>query len=253
MSGNLKARGLVLRSGEKSLRDNVPIRYNDWSTAGSRKEAADAVKTAIVKFSVLTHNHGLGGKSNARDCLVGTKSSLKLDQLEDNPKAVIEVWQSIFNELLPAMIDVDPITAVELFEAHLTGSAASEFQQIAYNISDCLFELHIEVDYSIRICRFRKPEKDNTTLDDEQIAKLPTDQGIRARELKKWLKKRMSYGRCVESRDARGVKEYKYSFPPSCPSKGKFLRWSVLDINALNANAWLRQHNHGWEFGEKYQ
>ena len=146
MSGNLKARGLVLRSGEKSLRDNVPIRFNDWSTAGSRKEAADAAKTAIVKFSVLTHNHGLGGKSNARDCSVGTKSSLKLDRLEDNPKAVIEVWQSIFNELLPAMIDVDPITAVELFEAHLTGSAAREFQQIAYKVSVRLYELHIDVE-----------------------------------------------------------------------------------------------------------
>ena len=56
-----------------------------------------------------------------------------------------------------------------------------------------------------------------------------------------------------------GVKEYKFTFPPppfpkppSRPSKGKFLRWSVSGINALNANAWLRQHNHGWEYGEKY-
>ena len=53
--------------------------------------------------------------------------------MNNNPKAVIKVWQSIFNELLPAMIDVDPITAVELFEAYLTGSAAKEFQQIVYH------------------------------------------------------------------------------------------------------------------------
>ena len=103
MNNNLKARGLVLRNGEKSLRDNVPICFNDWAMiGGSKKDTADATKTSLVKFSVLTHNHSVGGKTNIRDCSVGTKSSLKLDRLKDNPKAVIEVWQIIFNELLPA-------------------------------------------------------------------------------------------------------------------------------------------------------
>ena len=83
-------------------------------------------KANSVKFSVLTHNHGVGVKAGLKDCSIGTKSSMKLDRIEDNPKAVIEVWQSILNELLPAMIDVDPITEVELFEAHLTGAAANE-------------------------------------------------------------------------------------------------------------------------------
>ena len=48
--------------------------------------------------------------------------AVKLDRIEDNQKAVIEIWQAIFNELLPAMVDVDAITAVELFSAHLTGT-----------------------------------------------------------------------------------------------------------------------------------
>ena len=115
MNNNLKAKGLVLRAGEKNLRDNVPIRFNDWAVLGGpKKDTADVTKTSLIKFSVLTHNHGVGGKATSRDCSVGTKSSLKLDRLEDNPKAVIEVWQSIFNELLPAMINVNPIMAVEL-------------------------------------------------------------------------------------------------------------------------------------------
>ena len=133
MSSNLKARGLVLRAGEKNLRDNVPIRFNDWASVGGSKKDPDLMysKVNTIKFSVLTHNHGVGLKSiGTKDCSIGTKSSLKLDRIEDNPKAVIEVWQSILNELLPAMIDVDPITGVELFEAHLTGAAAKEFQQI---------------------------------------------------------------------------------------------------------------------------
>ena len=130
MSNNLKVRGLVLRAGKKNLRENVPIRFNNWATiGGSKTDSSLSSKANIVKFSVLTHNHGMGVKAGLKeDCSIGTKSSLKLDRIEDNPKAVIEVWQSILNELLPAMIDVDPITGVELFEAHLTGAAAKEFQ-----------------------------------------------------------------------------------------------------------------------------
>ena len=121
MHNNLKAKGLVLCAGEKSLRDNVTIRFNNWATIGGSKKDVDLSKANIVKFSVLAHNHGVGAKAGLKDCSIGTKSSLKLDRIEDNHKAVIEVWQSIFNEFLPAMINVDPITGVELFEAHLTG------------------------------------------------------------------------------------------------------------------------------------
>ena len=258
MNNNIKVKGLVLRNGEKNLRDNVPIRFNDWAVIGGpKKDTADITKTALIKFSVLTHNHGVGGKTNIRDCSVGTKSSLKLDRLEDNPKAVVETWQSIFNELLPAMIDVDPITAVELFEAHLTGSAAKEFQQIVYQVSDDLFDKYIEVEFNMRICRFRQPEKTNAELDDDQRKKLPGDQRVKAVELKRWLDKNET--RKTARTGVLGIREYKYSFPPekfprppARPSKGKFTTWSISGINALNANAWLRQHNHGWEFGEKY-
>jgi hypothetical protein len=59
MSANLKARGVVLRSGKKALRDNVPIRFNDWATIGGSKKDSDASKANIVKISVLTHNHGV--------------------------------------------------------------------------------------------------------------------------------------------------------------------------------------------------
>ena len=64
MSSNLKARGLVLRAGEKNLRDNVPIRFNDWATFGGSKKDPDLYsKVNTIKFSVLTHNHGVGLKT----------------------------------------------------------------------------------------------------------------------------------------------------------------------------------------------
>ena len=69
MNNNLKAKGLVLRAGEKNLRDNVPIRFNDWAVLGGpKKDTADVTKTSLIKFSVLTHNHGVGGKATSRDC-----------------------------------------------------------------------------------------------------------------------------------------------------------------------------------------
>ena len=67
MINNLRARGLVLRAGEKNLRDNAPIRFNNWATIGGSKKDADlSSKANIVKFSVLTHNHGVGAKTGLR-------------------------------------------------------------------------------------------------------------------------------------------------------------------------------------------
>ena len=163
---NLKSK-LVLRNGEKSLRDNVPIRFNEWSTAESKSRADN--KTSLVKFSVLTRNHDVGSKGNVRDCSVGTKSSVKLERLEDNPKAVIEVWQVIINELLPAMTDVDAITEVELFEAHLTGSASKEFQQIAYRVTESLFDDQIDLDFNMGLCTFTQAELDESKYTKQQI------------------------------------------------------------------------------------
>ena len=69
MSNNLKVRGLVLRAGEKNLRDNVPIRFNDWATTGgSKKDSETYAKANIIKFSVPTHNHGVGIKGQFETC-----------------------------------------------------------------------------------------------------------------------------------------------------------------------------------------
>ena len=200
----------------------------------------------------------MGIKTGTKDCSIGTKSSLKLDRIEDNPKAVIEVWQSILNELLPAMIDVNPITGVEHFEAHLTGAAAKEFQQIIYKVAEKLYESYIDVDFNMRICSFTSVEKTHAELSQSQRDALPDeDQRIKGNELSKWIA-RNTVRKNVRNK-VTGIRNYDFAFPPTRfprppmrPSKAKFLNWSVTGVNALNVNAWLRQHNHGWEFGERY-
>ena len=67
------------------------------------------------------------------------------------------------------MLNVDPITVVELFKIHLTVSAAKEFQQIIYLVSDSLFEKHIEVEFNMRVCRWNVPEKMNANLIDDAL------------------------------------------------------------------------------------
>ena len=155
------------------------------------------------------------------------------------------------------MINVDPITAVRLFVAHLTGSAGKEFQQIVYQVSDDLFNKDIDVEFNMRVVRWNAPENTLAELDADQRSNLPADQRITAVKLRRWLDKNDE--RKTDRTGVLGIREYKYLFPPpkfpgppARPSKGKFIPWSVSGINALNTNAWLRQHNHGWEFGERY-
>ena len=110
----------------------------------------------------------------------------------------------------------------------------------------------------MRLCTFTSVEKTSADLSQTQRDALTDeDQKIKGDELAKWLA-RNSVRKSVRAGVA-GIRNYDYAFPPprfprppARPSKGKFLQWSATGVNALNANAWLRQHNHGWEFGERY-
>ena len=100
-------------------------------------------KTAMVKFTVLTNNTVWEPVTAKRRPHMETKMGLRLDLIKDNPKSVIETWQSIRKELMPRMANVDAVSAVELFEAHLTGPATREYAQILY---DYAAKLYLDID-----------------------------------------------------------------------------------------------------------
>jgi hypothetical protein len=254
---NLKAKGIKLRNGEKKTRDLVAIRINDWATPGvSLKEPLG--KHNLVKFSVLTHNHGMGGRGKNLSSSFGTKMAVKLDRIEDNQKAVIEIWQAIFNELLPAMVDVDAITAVELFSAHLTGTATKEFEQINHEAAHDLY-VTINKDYNSKgFSSFTEADKVNSELtEDERKTKgLDPTQYLNATATETWFQRNNER---MEGRKDQPVADYKFVFPPpkfgpppAKPRKGQFIRWNNTGINALSPCAWLRIHNHGWEYGPAF-
>ena len=94
---------------------------------------------------------------------VTAKKGLRLDHIEDNPKSVIETWQSIRNELMPRMADVDAVSAVELFGAHLTGAATRECVQILH---DCAEKLYADIDDSFneRFAKWTIKDKANSIV-----------------------------------------------------------------------------------------
>lgn len=258
MSPNLAARAATLRMGEKNLRDNVPIRFNEWSNAGAPPK--DTVpKSALVKFSVLTHNHGIGGSGKFASQSFGARMSLKLSQIEDSPKATIEIWQSIFNELLPAMIDVSPITAVELFQSHLTGTASKEFEQICYDAAGDLYDNHIAPEFNKRIENFGTVDFVNAAKSMAEINKLSYPEQIEnAKKIKPWVLKnearksgRSSVAGVGTYTFATGVPD-RFPKPPAKPSKGQFAGWDSSGVSVMSPCAWLRLHNHGWEYAETF-
>ena len=103
------------------------------------------LKTTTVKFTVLTNNHGVGASNRQKETSNGSQMGLRLDRIEDNPKSIIETWQSIRNELMPLMADVDAVSTVELFGAHLTGAPTCEFRKILF---DCTAKLYVDIDTS---------------------------------------------------------------------------------------------------------
>ena len=250
---NIKARAAVLRNGEKSLRDNVPIRFNEWSSTRA-KESKDLPKSALIKFNVLTHHHGTGASSRARDTSFGSISGLRLDRIEDNPKPVIETWMSIRNELLPRILDADPITAVELFQSHLTGPATQEFDEIINNVATKLYEHVINPEFNNRICNMSENEIRIATKTSEEGTPLSKN---KIAAYRRWTSENEE--RKAARASLPGVADYnynptpeKFTPPPRKPEAGKFIEWNNFGITALNPMAWLRLHNHGWQYGEQF-
>ena len=76
-----------LRLGERALRDNVPIRFNELSEKSSSKTHADDLpKHMTVKVAIRTEYFGITGNAKAKsgDCSVGYKCFRKLDHIQDN-------------------------------------------------------------------------------------------------------------------------------------------------------------------------
>ena len=241
-----------LRNGEKALHDNVLIQFNEWNTV-TVGNLSNLPKMATVKFTVLTNNHSVGASNRQKETSYRSQMGLRLDRIEDNPRSVIKTWQSIRNELMPRMANVDAVSTVELFGAHLTGSVTRKYAQILH---DCDEKLYVDIDASFNK-RFAKStikdNKVNSVVTGAAFDALNADETARAEAIKKWSVKQDAR---ADGRKNRPVSGYNWTFPPEPfkpppekPTKGhQFFNWGVTGIEPLNQCAWLCSHKHGWEF-----
>jgi hypothetical protein len=186
-----------------------------------------------------------------------------LDHIQDNPRSVIKAWQQVFTEVLVGKPEPDPIMAVEIFQSFLTGTATKEFERILHKVAWRLFECEIQVKFNSRICQFTNIDYANAKKSHGELVKADTNEELlqAAAHLRSWIQKNDSRKEQREKVKATaGLKPYAWTWPPtkfppppSKPTHGIFFAWADSGINATSACAWLRIHNHGWEFGDLFQ
>ena len=87
------------------------------------------------------------------------------------------------------MANVDAVSAVELFGAHLTGAATCEFAQILFDW--CAAKLYVDIDASFneRYAKWTITDKANSILRGSAFDALNAEETTRAEAIKKWSAK----------------------------------------------------------------
>ena len=223
---------IKLRKGEKARRENVPIALNDVQDHLRQVSSEMSNKGNVVTLSVQTCHFGTGASNKQSGTSFGKKVAHKLDRIENNPLPVISTLLTVYRELLPAMVDVGPITAWELFKTLCTGTAVAEFNSILERASAKTY-LQIEQEFNREICKETDKESDKA---------------------KAWIKKNQER---KDSRRGYPIADYDFSFPPDPIPKpprkapnNKLVAWSTSGVQGLDALGWLNLHKHGWEYAE---
>ncbi len=192
---------------------------------------------------------------------MGYKCFRKLDHIQDNL-----VRSSRHGNRSSQLVNLNPIMmAVEIFfQSFLTGTATKEFERILHKVA-CwrLFEREIQVKFNSRICQFTSIDYANAKKSHGELVKADTDKELlhAAAHLRSWIQKNDNRKEQREKVKATAsLKSYAWTWPPtkfppppSKPMHGIFYAWANSGINATSACAWLRIHNHGWEFGDLFQ
>ena len=82
-------------------------------------------KENLVGIKVQTEHFEIWANPKQAETSSSKKKSHKLDHIKNNPLAVTITLLMIYQEVLPLMIYVGPITLWEFFKTFLTGSAVA--------------------------------------------------------------------------------------------------------------------------------
>ena len=147
-------------------------------------------KMTTVKFTVVTNNQGVGASiKSQKETSSRSQMGLRLDCIEDNPKSVIETWQSIRNKLMPRMANVDAVSAVEVFRGHLTKAATQEYVQILFDCGAAKHFVDINALFNERYAKWTITDKANSILRGASFDAWNAEETMRAEVIRKWSAK----------------------------------------------------------------
>ena len=88
------------------------------------------------------------------------------------------------------MLDVSPLTAVELFQSHLTGTPSKEFKQVCYDAAGDLYDNHIVPDFNKWLSKYDTVDFANAQKSSDGINKL-SDESLQenAKAIRPWVLK----------------------------------------------------------------
>ena len=149
----------------------------------------------------------------------------------------------------------------------LTGTAAKEYEEIFFQESWRLFEDEMQVWHNSRIASTYTvvllEDQNNANRSKEALEadeNLDSEARKRAEILGKWIARNEGRKTARSNTQLAGVKPYSYNLfpperftpPPSRPSRGRFFKWEDSGLNTVSPLAWIRLHNHGWEYYQAF-
>ena len=140
-----------LRKSKKYLREKIPIALKTviglyWQRSSNLKQKGD-----FVSLQLQTAHFVIGANSELVETSFGKKIAQKLDRIDNTRLDVIVTLLTIYQEVIPSIINVGPITLWELFKTLCTGMAVAELNDIFFKASGNTFEF-IQEDLNEKIC-----------------------------------------------------------------------------------------------------
>ena len=142
---------IQLRKGEKSLQKKFPIALNGvldlfWKIISYLQH-----KGKLFVLQVQTAHFGIGVNAKQAGTSFGKNTYQKLNCIDNNPLASIADILTIYWKVIPSIIDVGPITPLEIFNTLCTCTAVGKFNNILFKASRKTFEF-IQASFNKKTC-----------------------------------------------------------------------------------------------------
>ena len=105
----------------------------------------------MVSLQVQTQHFGIRKIPKEAGTSFGNKTAQKLVCIDNKPLDLRITLLTIHWEVIPSIIDVEPITTLELFKMMCTKTAVAEFNDILFKASGKTFEF-IQAVFNKKIC-----------------------------------------------------------------------------------------------------